>query len=488
LFNDIANNAAGGYFQTGGIALNYGSDNNSVSANNVTAAGIVIFEGDNNTVSSNNLSSAGLSISCMQNTCNSNTFNSNTVKNAETGAGFDIAPAAGATSMFNVISGNEFSFNDVGVSCNAGQNNTFSNNNLSFNNIGIYFNSDCNYNLLEGNTVSTSGDGIQIIGSTYNNLTASSFCYSGRTWTQVHYDVYATSSSPQLSADFTCGQNKCYQENAWNLCTPNVAGTGNCSNQCAPMPSDGTISSCPYTIWYPGAYQLSTDLSCSTYGIRIRSSNVTLDCQNHLLTGPGSSFYYNGIEVYSTSRPYDYGNISISNCKVTSFWKGIRLYASSNDSVTNNVMYGNRIGLAVEESNYSLFENNNASQNTEKGIYVYGDVNYNNFTNNTANYNGEDGIFIESLGGYAEGNTFFNNNASNNNRYGLNSRVGSYSNTFSSNTFCYNGDANYDVYLLNTQTSSTNDACGLNRCYQDYLRHFCVPDVAGQGNCSTTCP
>ena len=47
------------------------------------------------------------------------------------------------------------------------------------------------------------------------------------------------------------------------------------------------IASCPFIITVPGNYVVTADLTCAGSGINITSSNVTLNLNGHIITGPG---------------------------------------------------------------------------------------------------------------------------------------------------------------------------------------------------------
>jgi len=200
-------------------------------------------------------------------------------------------------------------------------------------------------------------------------------------------------------------------------------------------------------------------------GIKVIVDNVTIDCNNATLIGPGTSSSY-GIKIEDSER------IRIKNCNIKGFGKGINIYNSeigvANDyniiednNITNCKALSTASGIYIYGANYNTIQNNifiNNSRGFEfRGVgnqihnntlinnsygfylnYVYDDT---NITNNNITFSEYDGFYL----GYFENNSILNNNVSNNGRYGFQILYGE-SNNISSNTISNNG--NSGVYWL----------------------------------------
>ncbi|NPA38714.1 MAG: hypothetical protein GXN99_02875, partial [Candidatus Nanohaloarchaeota archaeon] len=159
-------------------------------------------------------------------------------------------------------------------------------------------------------------------------------------------------------------------------------------------------------------YYLITDVwDASNTCFEIQTSNVTLDCQGHVIDGN-----FTGYGVYINA--YDYGNLSnvtIKNCTLQEF--GVGLYIRSfdinnkSDNITGmylNISNNLRVGILMEKSyNFSLF--NSILQNNgnvyltytpffyipyKGGFYSYLS-NYSYWKNIILHNNSDDGIDIE---------------------------------------------------------------------------------------------
>ncbi|MEW5954916.1 MAG: right-handed parallel beta-helix repeat-containing protein [Candidatus Micrarchaeota archaeon] len=247
----------GSAFVKGAVRL--GAENSTVRNNSITVTenpgdGIDIFRSQNNVVSQNTLTSCGAG-PCGW---------------GGSGIAFQYFDATNNTVDDNNITGFYY-----GVSFSGGQNNTVSNNNASANGFGLlmqtncmpgYESGNCAANVIAGNYFddSSNGNGVALSGcynatsgvmynvtqnTLQNNFARRSAAYglrvlnyslsnsfSGNNYcnSAALYDVYndATAYANQTSAADTCGINLCYQVDAYTLCTPPLAGAGNCSAIC----------------------------------------------------------------------------------------------------------------------------------------------------------------------------------------------------------------------------------------------------------------
>jgi len=151
-------------------------------------------------------------------------------------------------------------------------------------------------------------------------------------------------------------------------CAPAAAETLTCT----------AISALPATISTAGTYCLNNNLyySASTgAAINITASKVVLDCNDHSITntrtpGPGTSY---GIIASNQSH------VTIRNCQVQSFYRGISFYESlsfgSHDNRVehNDVQRSSLAGTQIAGSN-NIISNNRVTQNVGNGAdnYTYG--------------------------------------------------------------------------------------------------------------------
>lgn len=129
----------------------------------------------------------------------------------------------------------------------------------------------------------------------------------------------------------------------------------------------------------------STFTGMDEYGIRISGDYATVS--NNVCTTNGT-----GIMVTSTGTSYC--NLSNNNCSNNTDY-GIWIFTLDNINITDNTITGNDSGIKVEDSNYCNITNNTSSSNTTSGIVITGDSDNNYITGNTCNSNaGGYGIII----------------------------------------------------------------------------------------------
>jgi len=194
-------------------------------------------------------------------------------------------------------------------------------------------------------------------------------------------------------------------------------------------------------------YVMTDDLDCSDHGLIIGNNGITLDCDGHIIDGPGASVNsIIGIIIESKA------NTTVKNCVISNFRNGIYLsnYANTN-TIQDNVMEYNHVGIhmdsnsdtniidnntissfTVQGTNMNLINthNNNISNNilsnASMGIRLYSSVNNNNiFNNDIIDNNGEHGFGVYL---YASSDNIFWGNNFVNNRYHASEVEGSHSN------------------------------------------------------------
>jgi parallel beta-helix repeat protein len=177
--------------------------------------------------------------------------------------------------------------------------------------------------------------------------------------------------------------------------------------------------------------------------ILIPRSDVTFDCQNHLIDGDND---WEGYGIYVDASSYgDINNVTIRNCNIRQFDDGIYLDGSSsyvveNSSIVdttvsdnrghgidlanapNNILTGiksclnDNDGIMIRDSSYNRLENIETNSNGQCGIYLlFSSSSYNSLTNITSSSNGFAGIYIDRCS-----STTVNNSHITNNNYGIN--------------------------------------------------------------------
>ena len=179
--------------------------------------------------------------------------------------------------------------------------------------------------------------------------------------------------------------------------------------------------------------------------IIIGADDITLDCNNHTVSGSG---FGNGIELVSRT------GVTVKNCTVEGFLFGINLFSSSDNTLIQNTANDNHdLGFTLfSGSNNNTFRRNTADGNFGDGFTVsYGGAggsNNNTFEYNTAAGNDRDGFSVDRV----SGNHFEKNTAAGNTRNGFRLHLGSRNNTLTKNT----ADGNDDHGFAVTEVSNNN--------------------------------
>jgi parallel beta-helix repeat protein len=165
------------------------------------------------------------------------------------------------------------------------------------------------------------------------------------------------------------------------------------------MTLDPDISTCSVLDTAGATYTLTADIidSSATVCMNITANNVTLDCQGHTIDGTDTLSTF-GIYVYRASATTT--NETIKNCTLTDWGYGIRLYFSSNNTITNSTANSNSYyGIVLSSSSNNTITSSTANSNSYYGILLSFSSN-NQITNSTANSNSYDGIRLYSSSNY----------------------------------------------------------------------------------------
>ena len=155
----------------------------------------------------------------------------------------------------------------------------------------------------------------------------------------------------------------------------------------------------------------STTLTADHKGsIVINANNVTLDCAQHLVSGPGTADQDWGIIVSGRT------GVTIKNCHVAGFFHGIALLGASNTEVRGNVVTGQGAnGVFSTDGVNNSFRSNEVSANGAHGIII-GSSTGGSVLSNALSGNGRGGLTILGL---SSGLTVASNSASGNGWSGI---------------------------------------------------------------------
>ncbi len=196
------------------------------------------------------------------------------------------------------------------------------------------------------------------------------------------------------------------------------------------------------------------------YGINFyKLHNVTLE---YAIISTKSNGY--GVRVSESSY------ISIENCSAKEEFYGIILDKCNNSVVRNSSLYDNMHGITLWTNCYHVtIENNNISNNTYSGVYLYQSNEFNSITRNKIYENDDNGVYIRYSGNnmiswnhiysnglhgitiWGENNTISSNYIYNNSGDGVLVSLGE--NNIVSGNYIYNNT--YGIYLSNNANNNT---------------------------------
>jgi len=190
--------------------------------------------------------------------------------------------------------------------------------------------------------------------------------------------------------------------------------------------------------------------------VLISHDNVTLDCNG--FTIGGSSKESTGVKVTADG-------VTVKNCIIRNFEKGIELENSSGSTITKNTLTSNFLGINLESTSYDNTITANISAENLDGIMIELS-DFNKIERNTLIENNRDGIRING----SDNNIIRFNNATDNNLNGIRLFMGADSNTIKKNTSNNNGRDGISVCdesdsnILTLNTANNNGRDGISVC------------------------
>ncbi len=218
-----------------------------------------------------------------------------------------------------------------------------------------------------------------------------------------------------------------------------------------PHPVWGASSLCGTVITTNTALTVDV-LNCSSTGIVLGASGITLDCQGHTISGGGNNV---GISAQNLQ------NIVIKNCVVQNFTVGVQLGFTNQSLLSNNTAVNNTFGFGLSSSSNNTLRNNLAENNAQHGFTLTSSSSFNTLSNNTATNNGSSAFFLFTSASY---NTLTSNKALNNPYNGFALNLASHNNLLNNlavnNSFAFAVTVSSDDNNLagNIALNTTNNA------------------------------
>jgi parallel beta-helix repeat protein len=133
------------------------------------------------------------------------------------------------------------------------------------------------------------------------------------------------------------------------------------------------ISDCSVLNQENATYYLTQDIidSTSSTCMNIQANNIVLDCQGHTIDGVGGE-YSLGVKIQRFPSKTT-TNITIKNCILTNWWRGIYIEYSDYNKILNTTVNNNsESGIFVDVSDYITIDNATMSYNGYCGIWISG--------------------------------------------------------------------------------------------------------------------
>jgi len=433
-----------------------------ITANNVYSNdyGITLSSSSNNNLTGNTASingQTGITLSSS----NGNRLTGNTADSNDQ-YGIKLDGSSG-----NVLEGNVAGSNYWGIGLQSSNSNNMTSNSLSNGYYGISLTSGSTGNRLTSNIAIGVSEGFWLQNSNGNVITGNTaLATNGFSFSASSNNDYSGNNGTSSSYGFYCYSTDLNNDLGGNTCNKE-SGCESWITSCGLPPACGaSIASC-CLINAPGTYSLNQNITTTDTCIIITppGSGATLDCDGHSITSGWTGY---GARIVRAS------GVTIENCTMRHFDRGIHLSGTSGCSLLGNMALENQVGIEVGQSSGAVIKNNRAASNSWAGIFlsstntstiegntatlnsegIYaGSITYNNFTGNNLTGNTNNGIYLMSS---SNNNNLTGNTARSNNQYGF--RIeGSSSNRLASNTACSNPSGN--VYCNSVQTDGTLNVC-----------------------------
>lgn len=208
--------------------------------------------------------------------------------------------------------------------------------------------------------------------------------------------------------------------------------------------------------------QLRTNINtCSGDGINMAGNNIELDCNNYDIVGNSSNTSSIGINVDSRT------NITIRNCNVTGFDRGLVMDTTITSSVFNSTFQSYNLdrGINLIDSKNNTFFNVTGRSNSSAGIELEGSGN-NTFILVEGHSTSGRGVYSgsgESTGNLNQHNVFMNVTGNSSSSYAIDTGIGvnqtfidCYANSSSFPAFGINSDHNNITRCTAVTISGTN--------------------------------
>jgi len=311
----------------------------------------------------------------------------------------------------NRIIGNNISYgSDDGIKLDGANSNFVANNTLKYNQDKSVHLINSSYNNISDNYAIFNSHGYLLQDNSTNNIFRNNiainnsqqgfYIKAGGNINNEFYDSYACCNygdfdiydlGDSLFQDYTCGEDNGYNK---GICTSLC--TENCTLGCEYDISASTI--------------INQDYNCFTDGFIITTDNIVFDCNFSSIRGANKD--HSGILVDNQN------NITIKNCFISNFEKGVYFNNSGDSLIFNNTLSSNRRGfrfrfgldnialdnlirdnddgIEFESSSNNQIINNTILRSEDEGIQVELQSNYNNFSGNIIQENLDKGLKIES--------------------------------------------------------------------------------------------
>ena len=354
----------------------------------------------------------------------------------------------------NLISANT----EVGLNIYSADNNTISNNYIRFNpEEGVVV-----YDTSTGNTFSNnfitdnSGDGIYFGEATANNqLLNNSICANGNSTTVFDIDD---------DGDNTGSSNMCITTQDYD---DTDAPGGGCARVCADCGCDtGTV------IYYCGdtveqSCTLSCDLSSKGTCLTIGADGITIDGNGHRIFGSRQFDSY-GIKALQKN------NLTLQHLNISGYYSGVYFEQVSDSRISDSTMQSNDFGAFLAVATGNEVEDNSFKSNTTEGLRLT------RSSSNTVNNNilNDNGVGIQLLFN-PDNNVISNNNIRRSIGNGIYLDWDANGNTLEANIVYGNG---VDIYQDGNSNSGSNNHCDIVHNWNDTGMTGCTDAAVASGD------